>query len=55
MHTTLLSDGVSSEQDWIVDSGATQHMTSHRELFSEFVSCDRTVSYADDQSKVLVL
>jgi hypothetical protein len=30
-------------------TGATQHMTSHRELFSEFVSCDRTLSYADDR------
>jgi hypothetical protein len=50
MHTSMLSSNDVSEHEWIVDSGATQHMTSRRELFFKLSSCDRTVSYADDRS-----
>ena len=35
------------KDDWIVDSGATTHMTSHAEFFSDTGPCNDIVSMAD--------
>lgn len=51
--TAVISDVVSAKYShvWLADSGASQHMTSKREWFSEFkvAECDRYVTIANDE------
>lgn len=54
--TTIQSNLSVSKYKWVADSGCTQHMTPHRELFQDFKPSDTKWMYtADESSRIPVL
>lgn len=41
---------VSISSTWVIDSGATSHMCSNRDLFTKFKECNDTIKLADEKS-----
>ena len=51
----MASTGTHSESDfWLIDSGASFHMTPHREWFSEYEKYNGNVFLGDDSPKKIM-